>query len=139
MAEILQQGLWGKTAEGDTLLGSCCSNCGVKAFPHRKVCPRCCSEQQTQIPLSRRGKIYSYTRIFIEMPAMDEAHYLVGYVLLEDGITVPARLRYFDDNPEIGTTVVLETGITGKNAVGEGITGYYFRPEKGGEECCRNK
>ncbi len=89
--------------------------------------------------MARRGKVLSYTRICIDVPAVDEAPYLVGYVLLDDGISVPARLKYFDVNPDVGSAVVFEVGVTGKTAAGEAITGYYFRPERGGEEACQER
>ena len=134
MPEMIQQGLWTDSTDGKTLLGSCCRDCGAKAFPPRRVCPKCCSKEQGEIPLSRHGKVFSYTCISIKTPAVEEAPYLVGYVLLDDGITVPARLKYFNDDLDVGSRAVLEIGVTGKTAAGKALSGYYFRPEQGGEE-----
>ncbi len=139
MPEIIQQGLWDDSTAGKVLIGSCCQECGAKAFPCRKICSKCSSEKQTQAPMARRGKVLSFTRILIDIPAVDESPYLVGYVLLDDGISIPARLKSFDNNLDVGSAVVFEVGVTGKTAAGEPITGYYFRPERGGEEACQER
>ncbi len=89
--------------------------------------------------MSRQGKVFSYTRIFIDTPVVDEFPYLVAYVLLDDGITVPARLKHFEGSPDVGTPVELEVGVTGRTAAGEEIEGYYFRPEKGGDGSWQEK
>ncbi len=54
------------TVDGDepTLIGQRCTSCGTYVFPRARVCcpnPHCRSTDFDEVPLSRRGKIWSYT------------------------------------------------------------------------------
>jgi uncharacterized OB-fold protein len=129
MSKPLQENILIEGPQGPVLLGSRCEECGFKAFPARKICPGCYSDKQGSTVLSRRGKIHSFTRIFIKSAAIAEIPYIVGYVLLEDGITVPARLLSSGDNLKIGLPVVLAGKITGQESSGEEADAYSFRPE----------
>ncbi len=129
MSKPMQENFLVEGTQGPALLGSRCEECGFKAFPARKICPRCYSDKQAGAALSRRGKIHSFTRIFIKSPAVTETPYAVGYVLLEDGITVPARLLSSGDNLKIGLPVVLAGKITGQESSKEEADAYFFRPE----------
>jgi len=129
MSKPLQENHLTEGPQGPVLLGSRCEECGFKAFPARKICPRCYSDKQAGAALSRRGKIHSFTRIFIKSPAIAETPYAVGYVLLEDGITVPARLLCSGEDPRIGLSVVLASGSTGQGPGKEEADAYFFRPE----------
>jgi uncharacterized OB-fold protein len=55
---------WFTTDDPPTLLGSRCVACGTYAFPKASIAcgnPRCESTDFTEVPLSRRGRIWSYT------------------------------------------------------------------------------
>ena len=59
-----REGWFTLDADNPRLLGSQCDECQTYYFPiHEKYCrnPRCESESFTQIELSNRGKIWSYT------------------------------------------------------------------------------
>ena len=74
-----------ESGEKPCLFGSRCKACGQLSFPPRKVCSRCFSEEMENIPLSRNGKLYSYT--IIEYPAPGLAGpYAIGYVDLPEGL-----------------------------------------------------
>ena len=54
------------TIEGDepALIGQRCTACGTYVFPRARVCcpnPHCRSTEFDEVPLSRRGKVWSYT------------------------------------------------------------------------------
>jgi uncharacterized OB-fold protein len=134
MSKTVQENLWKEGPEGPALIGSRCEDCGAKAFPARRICPRCHSAGQSASALSRRGKIYSFTRIFIKSPVVAEVPYAVGYVLLEDGITVPARLVGPGETLKIGLPVVLEAGMTGKEPGDDENSVYCFKLEETGGE-----
>ncbi len=53
------------------LLGSKCKRCGDYFFPQVSACgnPNCMSIDLEQVPLSRRGKLYSYTVNYFPAPA----------------------------------------------------------------------
>ncbi len=129
MSKPPQKNLLTTGPQGPALLGSRCAECGFKAFPARKICPKCYSDQQEDMFLSRRGRIHSFTRILIKTPAVAETPYIVGYVLLEDGITVPARLLCSEEEPSIGQPVVLAGGCDGEVTGREEADACFFRPE----------
>jgi uncharacterized OB-fold protein len=57
--------------ELQALIGSSCTNCGTYAFPARQgLCPNpnCESDTVNLVPLSRRGKIWSYTSASYQPP-----------------------------------------------------------------------
>lgn len=127
--------LWVEKGDGDpALIGSQCADCGFKAFPARRICARCQSEKQTELILSSYGAIYSYTKVCIKSPVVDEIPYLVGYVLLEDGLVAPARLRGSVDQVDIGTPVVLEIATANQAPEDGEYIGYFFRPVKEGRD-----
>lgn len=58
-------------ADQPHLLGSCCNSCGTFYFPKAvSYCrnPACDSEQFEEVPLSRTGKIWSYTNACYKPP-----------------------------------------------------------------------
>lgn len=52
------------------LLGSRCRSCGDYFFPRVTVCrnPRCMSAEVNTVPLSRRGKLWTYTINYYQPP-----------------------------------------------------------------------
>jgi uncharacterized OB-fold protein len=63
---------WFTTGSEPTLLGSRCRSCGTYAFPRETYfCrnPGCESQEFDEVPLSRRGKIWSYTDARYQPPA----------------------------------------------------------------------
>jgi uncharacterized OB-fold protein len=58
--------------EQPTLIGSRCSSCGTYVFPKRTgwcANPRCRGTELVDAPLSRRGKVWSYTDAQYQPPA----------------------------------------------------------------------
>jgi uncharacterized protein len=63
---------WFTTGSEPTLLGSRCRSCGTYAFPRETYfCrnPVCESQEFDEVPLSRRGRIWSYTDARYQPPA----------------------------------------------------------------------
>jgi len=129
VAKTIQDGLWQVELGEPSLIGSQCLQCGNKYFPERKFCPKCYRDILSTVLLNRSGIVFSCTQVFIKSKLIPEQPYIVGYVLLEDGITVPARLMGDKDKLDIGLPVSLAVGVTGKNSEGEEVIGYYFRPQ----------
>jgi len=134
LVKSVQETIWVQEPGGPALFGSRCGDCGLKAFPARRVCAKCFSENQSAVVLSRYGSIYSFTRVFIKTPLFGEVPYAVGYVLLADGLTVPARLRCSGEFLKIGSPVVMEIETNSEKQENAGNDGYYFRPETGVQE-----
>ena len=65
-----------------------CSRCEHLRFPPAVLCPKCLAEEHAWVPLSGRGKIYSF--IIVHRPQhpafFADAPYNVAIVELEEGI-----------------------------------------------------
>jgi len=103
--------------DGAYLIGTRCSACGAIAFPPRHgLCrdPRCDSETMTEIPLSRRGRIWSYTNACYPPPEPFVAAHpytpvtLAAVELAEEGIVVLGQVRDLTvDDLEVGMELEL--------------------------------
>jgi uncharacterized OB-fold protein len=82
--EGLAQGRWQST---------CCDACGKFTFPPKPVCPHCWSDRMQWKDLSRRGTLYSWTRIHAAPKVFtDEAPYAVCVVDLDIGLRIATRM-----------------------------------------------
>jgi uncharacterized OB-fold protein len=112
------------------LKGYRCKECGKIWFPKFIPCPNpdCWSEDMEVIPLSRKGKIYSATDVYIGQPSMREyMPLIVGYVDLPEGIRIFAQLEGKIGSFQCGDNVELTTGQVRKNKTGEPIISYKFK------------
>jgi uncharacterized OB-fold protein len=134
MTAFIHEGLWGQNKGRPALIGSCCKECGAKFFPVSKICLRCGCENLDKIFFSRRGTIYAFSRVFLKTPEINKVPYTVGYILLDDGISVPARICCPEEHLRIGMPVVLDVGVIKNFSDGEEMDGYFFKVEgEGGE------
>jgi uncharacterized OB-fold protein len=84
-------------ADGPTLLGSRCDDCGAHTFPVQGGCPRCTGSAMREVPLARTGTLWSWTVQGFRPKTPytgTEAHepYGVGYVELPGQLIVETRL-----------------------------------------------
>jgi benzoylsuccinyl-CoA thiolase BbsA subunit len=80
------------------------------------------------IRLSRRGKIYSATDVFIGQPSMrDYMPMTVGYVDLPEDIRIFAQLEGKIGTFQCGDEVELTTGPVRNGKTGEPIISYKFK------------
>src|SRR5512136_1321766 len=123
---------WRLNQQRYNLIGKVCSNCGVKSFPPRDICPNCGSEVKTWYTFSGRGEIFSFTTIYEAPTGFDDtAPYTVALVKLEEGPMVTAQLTDLGDTqPEIGLPVEMVTRRLRSDGDERGmlIYGYKFRP-----------
>lgn len=71
-----------------------CASCAAPAAPPAFVCRRCGGDRLEPTRLSGRGRIVSWTTIYMPPPALAaEAPYDVAIVALDDGLRVTGRLR----------------------------------------------
>ncbi len=134
----LKAGLWATPSSPDEkpqLIGSKCPRCGEIFFPkkERGRCINCLAENVTDILLSRRGKIYSFTTVLIPPPAYYQGPvpYAFGYVELPEGVRV--ETLFADCNPgalEIGMDVELVIEKLHTDEDGNDVITYKFRPVK---------
>ncbi len=117
-----------ESGERPYLLGSRCKACGRITFPPRVICLECFSEEIETIPLSRRGKLYTFTIIGYPPPGV-EAPYAIGYVDLPEGVRVFSILMDWDkENLKVGMDVELVIGRFKEDREGNEILTYKFRP-----------
>ena len=112
------------------LKGYRCRRCGKIWFPKFTHCPSpdCWSEEMELVPLSRRGRIYSATDVFIGQPSMRQYMPMsVGYVDLPEGVRIFAQfdgeLGSFNCDDEVELTI----GPVRNDAKGEPIYSYKFK------------
>ena len=112
------------------LIGYKCKSCGKVWFPKFTPCPNpdCWSEDMEAIPLSRKGKIYSATDVYIGQPSMREyMPLMMGYVDLPEGIRIFTQLEGKVGTFHCGDEVELVTGPIRNNKKGEPIMSYKFK------------
>lgn len=121
---------WRARSERYALNGEKCPHCGVFIFPPRDVCPECVKEARTQLQLSGKGEVFSYT-VVQDPPAgfEEQAPYVLALIKLDEGPMLTAQLTDLEGIPEIGMRVEMVTRkLSADGEKGPIIYGYKFRP-----------
>ena len=136
----VREGLWTTPAAGDEkprLVGSRCNACGEVFFPKRDlgICSNCQSTNLDSIPLSSKGKIYSYTVVMQRPPEYykGDVPYAIGFVELPEGIRI--ETLFTGGNPEelkIGMDVEMVIEKLQEDEAGNEILAYKFKPTEAG-------
>lgn len=99
----IAEGLFRLDPAGPRLLASRCAACGEVAFPKQGSCPACTGDQVSEIELSTRGTLWTWTIQRFPPPTPPYVAppggfqpYGVGYVELPEGVRVEARLTESD-------------------------------------------
>ncbi len=112
-----------------TLVGSKCKKCGKIFFPKKKVCPNCLSfGEMEDIPLSRKGKLYTYTIAYVG-PLIDKLPYAFGFIDLPEGVRIFSLLT--ENNPEklrVGMEMEVVAEKIKKVTDGSEAIVYMFKP-----------
>ena len=62
MAQVaIQEGVFTFPSDEPRLIGSRCSDCGNTMFPTQRGCPKCSGSDTTEVELSRRGTLWTWT------------------------------------------------------------------------------
>jgi uncharacterized OB-fold protein len=77
------------------LLAGECEDCGKHVFPPPAVCPFCMGERIRTVPISRRGKLYSYSYLPQGLPLFDSSYY-VAFIDMPEGVRIFAQLADVD-------------------------------------------
>jgi len=73
------------------LIAGRCKNCGKYFVPPRHICLNCGKQMMEIVPLSNRGKIYSYTAVWQQLPgALVKVPYAIVIVSMTEGCQVHA-------------------------------------------------
>jgi uncharacterized OB-fold protein len=116
--------------DGLRLLGGKCTSCGEIFYPKQLGCPRCTKLDIEEVPLSRRGKLHTYT--IVHQRPLDykgEVPYIIGKVELTDGAFVLAQLADCAiESLKVDTEMELVIEKAGKDEDNNDILNYKFRP-----------
>ena len=127
----IREGIVAEGPEGETLAGNPCKGCGQVFFPMaEKVCLYCLEGPLEDIPLSRKGKLCSYT--VVHMPASGfQPPYAVGFVDLPEGVRVFTPLVMDEDKPfREGMEMEVRVGKLWEEEDKE-VMGFKFAPVEG--------
>ncbi len=115
--------------DSSQLTGGRCAGCSKVFFPRFNACPNCASRKpMTEVRLSRRGKLYSYSIIHVDTPGF-KAPYAVGYVDLPEGPRVFGHLDGWQSGPiPLDSEVDIYAGPIGKDRDGAELISVRFRP-----------
>jgi uncharacterized OB-fold protein len=119
--------LWIETENGPKLVGGSCSACGARRFPFVDVCSICRAGSMEAVPLANEGVLYAFTSVHV-LPKGFVAPHVVGFVDLDDGIRVFAKVECDPASTQIGARVHLALGSRGLDATGKSVLTYVFRP-----------
>lgn len=112
------------------LIGSRCRSCQTTFFPKRHVCLNCGEADMDEVPLSRRGRLHSFTIARMTPPgSIIEAPYALGLVRLPEEVVVQSVLTQCDlDALEVDTEVELVFEKVTEDEEGNGLIAFKFRP-----------
>ena len=84
-----------------------CLDCADVTFPPKPICPNCFSSRLSWQPLSGRGTLYSYSKVWAGPEVFgEELPYTVCVVDLDEGLRLASRLLDAVE-PEVGERVAL--------------------------------
>ena len=120
--------------ETPALEGSRCSNCGDTFYPPRHICLGCYHEGLDRVPLSSRGKLWTFTIARMTLPgSLVSAPYVIAQVELPEGVMVATVLTGVDPEAvRIGMALELAVEKASVNAEGAEVMTFKFRPAEGG-------
>jgi len=117
--------------DGPYLVGGKCGTCHEIHFPMQTICPRCTGQDITEVPLSRRGKLYTYTEVHQKPPDYEgPVPYLVGRVLLPEGVFILTQLKGKLEDFKIDMEMELTAETIYLDACDKGVRAYLFKPVK---------
>lgn len=108
------------------LKGYRCKRCGQLDFPKLSPCPACWGEEFEVVPLSRRGRLYASSDIYIGAPGL-ATPYTFGYVDLPENLRIFAQLEGEAGSFACDQEVELIVGPIGVGRSGQPLISYKFR------------
>lgn len=112
------------------LLGSRCQDCGEVGLGKVSSCQHCAGENLEVIPMSRNGKLWTYTVIRNKPPGDFKGEVPMGEGLVElpEGIRVKSPLGGDVEALEIGMDLEFVAYELYKNEDGEAVIAFRFDP-----------
>ena len=115
------------------LQGSKCGTCGEVLFGHYVTCAHCASSDVKDIPLSKKGTLWTYTIIYHQPPGQYRGAtnpfvpFVEGLVELPDGVRVVSFVDIPLDQVKIGMELELVIYELYKNNEGQPVIAYKFK------------
>lgn len=131
---FLEDGWFRDFGEGPVLAGGRCPACGRIWFPIKRACPVCFGDRLQETPLSRRGTLHTFAVSHMGPPGIDTP-FVIGFVDLPEGIrlfSLLTRCEPWDEVLEIGMEMEMVVEPIRRDAEGNEIVGYTFRPVREG-------
>ncbi len=115
------------------LLGSQCPKCHEVGLGKRETCSNCGEANLEQIPLSRRGKLWTYTVIRHKPPGDYKGPdpfvpFGLGLVEMPEGIQVLSPLQCEPERLKVGMEMELEVYPLYLDENGNEVLAFRFRP-----------
>lgn len=109
------------------LVGTKCNVCGFIVFPTRPFCRDCLSEDVTEVPLAREGKLRTYTVAHTGQEGF-EPPYAFGFVDLPEGVRLYSLIEGWEsERMEVGAPVELVLDEIKKDSqTGQSLFGHKF-------------
>lgn len=129
-ANFIENGWFKDSAEGIVLVGGRCENCGKIFFPKKTVCPNCFDGELKDIPLSKRGKLHTYSLSVMGPPEIEKP-YVCAFIDLPEGIklfSVLTDCEPWDEVLQIGMDMEMIVEKIKEDKSGNEILSYKFRP-----------
>lgn len=118
-------------ADGYYLIGGKCKSCKEVVFPKPAICPRCTEKDILEVPLSRKGILYTYTEVHQRPPDYyGPSPYIIGRVLLPEGVFVLSQLDAELEELKANMEMQLTVKSLYKDDCGDEVTAYMFEPIK---------
>lgn len=120
----------------EALEGSRCPECDEYFYPPRVVCVNCYHEGLDPVPLSRRGKLYTFTIARMALPGtLVPAPYVIAQVELPEGLHIQTVLTDVDpETVKIGMDLELVVEKASVSPEGADVMTFKFRPVRGGNQ-----
>ena len=117
--------------EAPRLLGSRCRACGEHFFPRRVVCARCLEKDTEDVTLGPRGRLYTWTYVYLPLfgaKRADAGGYAVGQIDLPEGPRVQSVLSGGPGDFRIGMEMELDLETLRESQEGADVVIFRFRP-----------
>lgn len=121
-----------ETEDGYVLVGQKCKCCGKIAYPKRRVCPECFSDELEEYVFPKQGILHTYSCTYLGEPHL-AAPYIFGFVDFPEKVRVPALITGCDpEGKDLRCDMPVEMVIDVLNVDenGERIYTYKFIPGK---------
>ena len=115
------------------LIGSKCKNCAEISLGSRQTCPNCGGGNLEEVPLGRRGKLWTYTVIRHKPPGDYKGPdpfvpFGLGLVEVPEGIRVLSPIQCDFDKLDMGMELEMEVYPLYIDETGNEVMAYRFRP-----------